>query len=98
MNPRVSFGGRIHSKLASRIPGNPQIAYIPTRFRRARRQKADQVRHVAATEEQAAAAIRVADEGSDPSYGLGLDLRSSGREYPRADIRVHGRGEKVAKN
>src|SRR5262245_51944243 len=98
MNPRVSFGGRIHSKLASGIPSNTKIAHIPTCFCRTRRQKADQVRHVAATEQQTAAGIRVTDEGSDPSYGLRLDLRSRGREYPRADIRVQSCGEKVAKN
>ena len=64
----------------------------------ARSQEADEVRHIAAAEEQPTATDRIANELGDPSYGLGLDLGGGWRERPCADVRVYSRGEKITEN
>jgi hypothetical protein len=88
----------VHAKPASRISSDALPANIPAGFRRARGQEADQIRHVAAADQQTAALDRVADERGDPSHRLRLDLGGGRRQHPRADVGVHRRGEKVAEN
>ena len=98
LNPRVRFGRAVHAQPAARIAGDAVLAHVPAGLRRARGQEADEVRHVAAADEQPAAVDRVADELGDPSHGLRFDLGGGRRQRPGADVRVHGRGEKVAEN
>ena len=71
---------------------------VPSGARRARGQEADEVGHVAAAHEQPPAVGGIANELGDPSDGLRFDLGRRRREGPRADVRVHGRREEVAKD
>ena len=70
LNPGVRFDRTVHAKPASRNLQRALLAHIPTGFRGARGQEADEVRHVAAADEQSAAIARVADERGDPPHGL----------------------------
>ena len=63
-----------------------------------RGQEADDVGHVAAAHEQAAAVRRVADELGDPAHRLRFDLGRGRRQRPGADVRVHRRREQIAEH
>ena len=65
-------------------PAMPCVAHVPAGLRGARRQEADDVRHVAAADEQPAALGGVADQLGDPAHRLTLDL---GRGRRRASTR-----------
>jgi hypothetical protein len=54
LNPRVRFGRRVDAKPAP-DSGDAVLAHVPAGLRRARGQEADEVRHVAAADEQPAA-------------------------------------------
>jgi hypothetical protein len=82
----------------SRISRNAALAGIPTRLGCACSEKADEVRYIAAAEEQPAAIDGVANEFSDPTHGLRFNFGGSWRECPCANVRIHRRGEKVAEN
>ena len=94
----MRFRRCVDAKRAPRFGGHPAHPHVPAGLRRARRQEADEVRHVAAAHEQPAAAGRVADELGNPPHRLRLDLGGRRRERPRAHVRVHRRGEQVAQH
>ena len=80
------------------VAGDAFLAHVPARLRRARRQEADEVRHVAAAHQQPAAVVRVADQLGDPAHRLRLDLGRGRRQRPGADIRIDRRGQEVAED
>ena len=65
-------------------------------FGLARSEKADDVGHVAAADEQASAIGGVVEHLRDPANGLRLDLAGHGREQPRSAIGIHGGSEQFA--
>ena len=77
---------------------HPVLAHVPVGARGARREEADQVRHVAAADQQAAAVAGIADQLGDPADGLHFDLGRRRRQQPRADVRVERRREQVAED
>ena len=97
LNPCVRFAGRIR-KQALRFTRQAGLAYVPTGFRRARREEADEVGHVAAAHQQPAARGRIADELRDPSHGLRLDFSGHRRQRPGAAVLIHRRGEKITEH
>ena len=70
----------------------------PSPLGSARREEADEVRHIAPADQQSAAIDGIANELCDPSHGLALDLGSGWRECPCANVRVQRGREKVPEN
>src|SRR5262249_61207902 len=96
--PRVRPGRKFNESLPPRSFRHAILAYTPARFGSARSWQADEIRHVAAADEQAATIYGVANELCDPSDGLRLDLGGSWRERPCANVRVYRCGQKVPEN
>ena len=89
---------RVDAKPPAGVSGDTVLAHVPARLRGAGGEEADDVRHVAAADEQSAAIDGVADERGDPAHRLRLDLGGGRRQRPRAHVGVHRRGEKIAEN
>jgi hypothetical protein len=89
--------------LLETLPGRPVVppGQQPADVRRALRADAPLPAHggdPAALLREAAALDREADQLGDPADGLRFDLGCNGRQCPRADVRVDGRGEQVAQH
>ena len=95
LHPRVRLGGDVDDERAAR---HALRAHVPPGLRRARREKAEEVRRVAAAHEQARAAGRQADELGDPADGLQLHFGGERRQVPRADVLVERGGQEVAEH
>ena len=74
LQPCVRLHRGIHAERASLLSGNAMFTNVPAGHRRARGHETDEVRHVAAADEQPAAIYPVAAERGDPAYGLRFDL------------------------
>ena len=98
LNPGVCFLGGIDAKPAPRVPGDAFLANVPGGLRSTRGEEADDVSHVASTDEESAAIDRVTDQLGDPSHGLRLDFSGSGRQHPRTNVCIDSRGEKVSED
>src|SRR5215469_16571106 len=85
LNPRVRFFGAVDTKPAPQAPSDAFLAHVPVSLRGTRGEEADEVRHVATTDEEPAAVRRVADQLGDPPHGLLLNFRGGGRQHPRSD-------------
>ena len=70
LNPCVGLGGPIQPQAPARRVDHALVAHVPAGLRGARRQEADDVRHVAAAHEEAAALRREVDQLGDPPNGL----------------------------
>ena len=77
---------------------HPVLPHVPSRPRGARRQKTHDVGLIPATDQQAAALGRVANQLRDPADGLDFELGRGRREAPRAHVGVQGRRKKVAQD
>ena len=60
--------------------------------------EAHEVRHVAAADQQSAAAGGKPDQLRDPSHGLGFDFGRERRQAPRAHVLIQRRRQKVAEH
>ena len=97
LDPGVGLRGTVRHQRVRRAR-RPSLRTSHSARGGTRRQQADDVRHVAAAHEQAAAAVWIADQLGDPADGLDFDLGRRGRQRPGADVGVHRRGEKVAED
>ena len=61
-------------------------------------EEADEVGHVAATDEESPAVGGVAEHFGYPADGLGFDLACHGREWPGSDVWVDGCGEEFGED
>ena len=98
LNPRVRLGRRVDSEARRPTAADAALAHVPAGLRGARGEQADDVGHVAAADEQAAAVGRVADELGDPADGLRLDLRGRRRQRPGAHVRIDRRRQEIAEH
>jgi hypothetical protein len=91
LNPGVGFAGRVGDE----VRGLGAFGADGFAGLRSGREEADEVGHVAAADEDAAAVGWVAEEIGDPADGLGFDFRAHGAEDPGADVGVDGGGHEV---
>ena len=98
LDPRVRFGGSIDHQLSPVDAADTIRANVPACACGPRREQADDIGHVAAADEQAAAARGISNQLGDPADGLRFDLGRGRRQSPRTDVRVQGGGQEVRKD
>ena len=76
----------------------PLLPHVPRGLGRASRDEADEVRHVAAADQQPAAAGGKPDQLGDPPHGLRFDLGRERRQPPRPDVLVERGGQEIAEH
>ena len=83
---------------AARICVEAVLPHVPAGFCRARSEKTDEVRHVAAAHEQPSAVDRKFDELGNPPHRLRFNFGGHRRQLPRAYVLIDGRRKKIAQH
>ena len=76
----------------------PLLSHVPRGFGRASGEEADEVRHVAAADQQPAAAGGKPDQLGNPPHGLPFDLGRERRQPPRPDVLVERGRQEIAEH
>ena len=95
LDPGVRFGRRVDAQRRRASPRSPAVR-TSGGFGGAGGEEADEVRHVAAAHQQAAAVGRKPDQLGNPADGLRFDLGGHRRQPPCADVLVDGRRQQIA--
>src|SRR5262245_66036779 len=88
----------LHTESATGVSAQALLAHIPARLCLTCREETDEIRHVAAADEEPAAIKWIADQLCNPSHGLRFDFRGGRRQDEGPDVRVDGRREKIAED
>ena len=97
LDPRVGFGRGIDEQLPP-VARQPFLSHVPRRLRRAGRDDADEVGHVAAADQQAAAARRIANQLGNPADSLPFDLGRERRQPRGSNVLVQSGCQKIAEH